>query len=491
MEMIDSADVFEQVFQDDRLAGVDPQAFVRSIVPIAEPDVARLPDTGTAAPVPASTEIDAIPNSGLVISQSGVYKLADNVIWTPDSNARAAITISADNVTLDLAGLELSVSPSAENLQVASILVTNCTGVTIKDGTLINACFRGIAAEGVRNLSITSVSVSGLTFRDIAARNRCPAGIFAYDSQDITINGCHVSYMYVTSDVAAGIMTLFCSTVMVEESSASNLVNYDGSVQGICCYVTSNVKWIGCHVSTLQSFFNGNIRTGGHTVLGFMPCLSAQILVKQCRADTLIGSRDDCHGMSIFICFDATVERFDADTVICGPAPYNTGAKATGLEVYGWRVQVFESTATNIRATNPQDKQAAGFSAWGWGIAFEDCRASAVSVSDANGEWEPGLGHGVGYGWAPDPRLVFRYGTAIDVDYQACSAETCQVGFDTWNHVQSIWTNTTATDCGTDYLIETDPEGKRTLFADPASECNPPITVTLTNQARENTLPDM
>jgi hypothetical protein len=482
-------EVFGEIFQDGRMEGVDPRDFVRKVAPLAEPGVARLPGPGSAAPQPAPAVIDTIPDCGLVISQAGTYTLAKNVTWTPDADASAAISISADNVTLDLGGLELSVNPGAEDRQLSAVLVSQCTNVTVRNGSILNACFRGVSAEEVESLTVASVVVSGVTFRDIATRNCCPAGIFVYDSKTVEITGCQVNYMYVTSDVAAGIMTLLCGNVAVSQCSVTQLVNYDGSVQGICCYGSSGVTWTGCRASTLQSFFNGNIRTGGHTVLGFMPCLSAHVSVVQCSADTLIGSRDDCHGMSVFICFDVLVEQFRADTVVCGPAPYNTGAKATGLEVYGWRVQVFGSSATNIRATNPQDRQAAGFSAWGWGIAFADCTASAVGVSDAAGQWTPSLGYGVGYGWAPDPRPEFRSGTAIAVDYARCTAQNCQVGFDTWNHVKSAWIGTTATGCATEYLVQTDPPGTRTISADPASECNPPITVTLTNQAADNTLP--
>jgi hypothetical protein len=137
------------------------------------------------------------------------------------------------------------------------------------------------------------------------------------------------------------------------------------------------------------------------------------------------------------------------------------------------------------KAINPQDLQSTGFSAWGLVIKFERCGANNVSVQDTVG----GGSRGMGFAWAPDPRTkppFSKYG-AYDVTYIDCNATNCDVGFDTWYHVNSTWTRPTFTNCTTNILVE--PGATRKLSGDPCSECNPPISTVITNFASGNTYP--
>lgn len=94
---------------------------------------------------------------------------------------------------------------------------------------------------------------------------------------------------------------------------------------------------------------------------------------------------------------------------------------------------------------------------------------------------------GTGFGWAPDPRSQFCYTGAYFVTYTDCQAANCDVAFDTWNHVGSTWTRPVYTNCPTGFLVQ--PGATRTLTANACSECDPPISVTLTNFAGLNTYP--
>lgn len=187
--------------------------------------------------------------------------------------------------------------------------------------------------------------------------------------------------------------------------------------------------------------------------------------------------------MSVFLDGQVMVKRFRADNVTDGVSLSNSGAKATGLEVYGVGVTVIDSVVSNIRAINPQDKQSTGFSAWGLGITFARCSADHVSVQDDVGAGS----RGSGFAWAPDPRKYFCYIGAYDVSYVDCIADHCDVGFDTWDHVNSMWLRPVYTNCTTGILVE--PGAKRTLSCDPCSECDPAISVTLTNIESGNTYP--
>jgi hypothetical protein len=191
--------------------------------------------------------------------------------------------------------------------------------------------------------------------------------------------------------------------------------------------------------------------------------------------------------MSVFLDAFVTVTNFTARAVTDGVTPSNSGAKATGLEVYGAGVLINDCSVENIKAINPQDKQSTGFSAWGAAIKFSNCKATGVIVCDENGNQNSGLGYGAGFGWAPDPRIPFRNLGAYKVEYVDCSASDCQVGFDTWFHIDSTWTDISCTNCGITVLVE--PGASRTLSCDPCSECNPPITAVITNIASGNSYP--
>ena len=306
----------------------------------------------------------------------------------------------------------------------------------------------------------------------------------------VTVTGCTVKNLNVTADASAGIQLLRAFGGTVSACQVSGLVNNDGSIQGYSCMYSSDITTSNCTSSDFQSHFNGNTKTMGHTVLGFIPMLSIGLKFEGCTATNMTGCCDDCHGMSVFVVALVEVSGYTADTVTDGVTPTNTGAKATGLEVYGAKVLIKNCTVKHIKAIKPQDKQSAGFSAWGEGIEFTGCSASHVTVAAAPGEDEKktaDLGHGVGYGWAPDPRPGFRDIGAYKVEYNDCSADHCEVGFDTWFHVDSKWIGPSYTNCGTDILVQ--PGGKRTLSCNPCSECDPPISVTITNIASGNTYP--
>jgi hypothetical protein len=131
--------------------------------------------------------------------------------------------------------------------------------------------------------------------------------------------------------------------------------------------------------------------------------------------------------------------------------------------------------------------QSTGFSAWGADITFTGCTASNVVVCDQFGNWNPDLGYGTGFGWAPDPRPPFCQVGATNVEYSGCGASNSNVGFDTWFHIDSTRTDPSYTNCGIDILVQ--PGGTRTLTGNLCSECNPPITTPLTNIAEGNTYP--
>lgn len=439
--------------------------------------------------------ITEIPPEGIIIEKPGHYSFsplshtslggANTIIWAPDIEIGAAITIVSDGVILDLAGVSLEAKIQDSSQHLVGIFVFGASNVTIQNGALTSMCLYGIQAELVENLSIKNINVSGLEYRNQNIRAASPTGIQVNMAKNVTISDCQLQYFYVSADSCSGIELLNTLGGTVENCTASNLFNYAGLVCGYTYGKCTGITTKNCHADGLQSHFGGNIRTGGHTVLGFMPLLCFALEFDDCSSKNIIGSCDDCHGMSVFINADVKVNNFHADTVTDGVTQFNTGAKATGLEIYGVDVQANNCTVNNVRAINPQNRVSTGFSVWGMGISLSNCTASNVSVSNDLDEKSLLMGTGTGFGWAPDPRLCHIAATAIT--YTDCTAINCQVGFDTWNHIDGTWHKPTYENCAINILVE--PGGERTVYGAPLTECNPPVAVSIHNQAKHNHYP--
>jgi hypothetical protein len=470
-----SHQIFDGVDKEGLKRRFDPSSRLAAIQRTYFEQIGQTPQTDKT--------ITHIPAKGVVIKKPGKYSLGRNIDWTPGKTASSAITITASNVTLDFAGFTLTASVSDKSRQTAGVTVSGpLANVTIQNGTIANVTEYGILAKNVVGLNISSVTVTGLCMNNLEVRNSTPTGFEVSLSDAIVITGCRVEQTNVTTDSCAGIQFVGTSQALVTKCHVSDFVNNDGSVQGYSYIGCSAVTTAGCTATSFQSHFNGNTKTTGHTVIGYCPIFCENLEYRNCSSSNFIGCCDDCHGFSVFLDNDVTVSGFRAQHIVDGVSPSHSGAKATGLEVYGNNVTIADCSVSAIKAINPQDKQAAGFSAWGSVIKFNRCKARNVTVredlvADAMA---------VGFGWAPDPRPQFCHIGAYGATYLDCAAENCEVGFDTWFHVNSTWVCPKTTNCKTAILVQ--PGAKRTISCDPCSECDPQFDVTLTNIASGNTI---
>jgi len=434
------------------------------------------------------TVITEIPPSGIVIDSPGTYIFGNNITWSPVSNGQAILILSKD-VILDLKSYTLASETTSFN--TTGIVAGLSENLTIKNGTIANMAFRGIDCEACSNILIKHITIDGLNIENTAVYT-VPVGILVSASKAAIVYKCTVKNINVKTGSCAAIQMTGTTQSLIQNCIVSNLLNRDGACTGIGHLLCNIASVKSCTLNRLESQFIDNLNTQGHTAIGLIPFISTNLRIMDCNVSNVIGCCDDAHGISIFECTNAIVKNCKVTNVSDGAGPAQTGAKATGIEVYGSDIHVIKCSVKNISAINPQDKQATGFScAQGSRISFIKCHAEHVQVFDQNGNQSPSLGYGTGFGWAPDPRIIEP---AIDVLYKHCSAKYCQVGFDSWFHIDSVWSNIYSK-CNGINILNLGDSAQRTVSCDACSECGctftgcypAPFVITIDNIAKNNT----
>jgi len=490
MKQFSSTTILDKLFSSEFFKDIDTAALVKQYNISSGLRVAAAAEKLTVLPIiQAGTIISNIPPEGILINAAGQYEFSNDIDWTPLSPC-PAITIQADNVVLDLKGYTLQANIKDTGSNYTGIEINEGSTVTVQNGTLKNMCYYGLSATSVFQLALNNIVIDGLAYQNVQTKLATPCGFFIDTSQNFSVQNCTVKNISVTSASCAGIQVIESVNGTISGCNLSDFVNYDGAVQGFSYLASLAIKTSGCGCVDFQSHYLGETQTSGHTVLGFIPILCVELIFENCSSTGMTGCCDDCHGMSIFLDAYIEVTNFTALNVIDGITPANTGAKATGLEVYGIGVTINNCSVENITAIVPQDLQSAGFSACGMQIVFNNCTAKNVIVTNAEGQPTTDVGYGAGFGWAPDPRSPFKDWAANAVTYNQCTATDCQLGFDTWFHTDSIWENISAPGCPVFILVQ--PQGTaRTLSIDKCSESCDGLyhEVTINNIAANNTYP--
>jgi len=433
--------------------------------------------------------ITEIPTNGIVIDSPGTYVFGKSIAWNPTADG-PAILISAAGVTLDLQNFTLeSTNQSFNTVGIQAALSNN---LIIKNGTIANMTLGGVKCQGCAFILINNITIDGLHLVNTAVYT-VPVGILVDTSAGISINNCTVKNMDVTTGSMAAIQVTASISSEISNCLVTDLLNRDGACTGIGYLLCDVASVKSCTINNLESQFIDNLNTEGHTTIGLVPVISTNLLIENCTVSNILGCCDDAHGMSVFECLNAVVKNCTVTNVVDGLGAAQSGAKATGIEIYASGVQVIKCSVKDITAINPQDKQSTGFScAQCIGVEFLDCYAENVQVYDENGGQSASLGYGTGFGWAPDPRVEFIF-PAVDVLFKNCTAKRCQVGFDSWYFIDSVWQNIKSI-CNVIPILNLG-NYQRTLSCNPCSECGclqagcypAPATVILNNIAANNT----
>jgi hypothetical protein len=123
---------------------------------------------------PVGTKITSLPANGLTISQPGFYFLGGNLTH---SGSDPAITVGADNVTLDLMGFTLSRNGPKD---VIGVYMFGRTNVEIRNGT-ISGFNNGILAD--------SSTSSSHRISNVRAHNNNNTGIHLSGGNHV-VQGC-------------------------------------------------------------------------------------------------------------------------------------------------------------------------------------------------------------------------------------------------------------------------------------------------------------
>jgi len=427
-----------------------------------------------------------IPPEGIIIDKPGIYIFSNDIIWKPNISS-TAITVISNNVNINMNGHSLILYNKDKTYKHNNGIVFR----EIDTYSLINGSIIGFNNVSIANLVSKNGNIDCIIVTDMDCKHNIDKnenyhfGILTYMSNNILFNNTTVKDIIVNANSCAGFQFILSNECFINKCHVNNIKNNDGSVQGFSYLGCEFISTTYSTANELNSFFIDNIETLGHTAIGFLPIFSFDLNFSNCVSENIFGSCDDTHGLSLFICFNTNINNFYSKNIVAGKnSKCYTCAKATGIEIYGENNIISNSFSENIYAIRPQDKQSTGFSVAGNNNIFQNCISKNIKIITLCKE--ENYGYGTGFGWAPDPRPEFRNILANNITYESCKAYECDVGFDTWYHIDSIWNNPSIINCKNNILIQSN--DTRTLSCNECSECNPPIIITLLNISTNNTI---
>lgn len=142
--------------------------------------------------------------TGTFLSEEGSYFLAENIVFDPSSDGLAAITISVDNVTLNM--LRRTVSLIGSKKAIDGVRIAQDVGsVTINDGSIRDFSGNGVETIGYSNgIFLNNMNIMGVYGNGIDIAQSCTAisiqnsmvassrgdGVNVNNSSSITVHNC-------------------------------------------------------------------------------------------------------------------------------------------------------------------------------------------------------------------------------------------------------------------------------------------------------------
>jgi len=264
------------------------------------------------------------------ISQPGSYYLTGNLTFGDDVTG---ITISANDVTLDLGGFTLQRTGSAgDSVRSIAINVTG-SGVAIKNGHIDGAGAAGRYSHGITG-SAGQVVVEGVTVRDCTSSNNIATGVGISLSATSRVANCQVI------DAARGVTAGLVESCVLQNtrviggnvkncSVAGANIETSGNVSG--CTVTSGViadakLAIDCYVET------------GSDQIGILAKIATRCVVNGTFSSSAISSviRRDCvsNNAALPTFLDLLSDRHESFALVCARRTRAGGPSAGRARVH-------------------------------------------------------------------------------------------------------------------------------------------------------------
>jgi hypothetical protein len=226
---------------------------------VLTPPGAPAPSMKTLAQIEPRTPISSAP---LSITTPGSYYLTTNLTIS----SGAAISVSANNITLDLNGFTIfsTETPAASSVGISLNSGTNisifhgfiCGGVIINAGTYSGSGFaNGIYASNAVNARVSGVSVCGCLYSGVFLGNNsvvesCTVttagsyGIYATAVSDTTAQNCGLVGVYAANSANNCCGAAFGAGTGVSANAANNC-NGTAGADGTGVYASSAINCIG------------------------------------------------------------------------------------------------------------------------------------------------------------------------------------------------------------------------------------------------------
>ncbi len=180
--------------------------------------------------------------AGLILDKSGNYKLCDNVNWDPKRSNATAITIAANDVTLDLDGHFINQVDTSRPNNTAVTVSPNTYGITIKNGSLSQLSATGVTAlAGVSNINISNINVERCGYNGSITLTVPPVGDVSASggiyfvgtstnfARDLSVNNCNfhnlglLDEQFVPFNAVAGIGAVNASDLKITNITADSI----------------------------------------------------------------------------------------------------------------------------------------------------------------------------------------------------------------------------------------------------------------------------
>lgn len=224
-----------------------------------------------------------ITAGSFTISSAGSYLLVDDVTFSPAASA-TAITISADNVTIDLNGKKIIGGNTNANIGIS--LPASRVNVLVQNGIIDN--FTGFGFKADLGTSYTNVNLTNVTVKSGATT---AIGISYANANNCTVRGCN------SLGGSEGISLSACARFQILDSVFNNNIDIGIDAFNSRTFVINNCTGnrmvsngaLGLLVDTCNDFtitncfFNGNISTGSIIGLGGQIFTSNSVVITNCE----------------------------------------------------------------------------------------------------------------------------------------------------------------------------------------------------------------